>query len=152
MGNNIRDKYISIYDNLVNVLGNSDAAKLCYEYFIVAQYWDDLIDRDVELTDKEIHDAFITLSISIPSNNFYRAYAHKILPIIETTIYKWLSANRYEDKCESLHKAYMLRAGIYDLFSMCYIILHGILGDVNIYDLYGEIFEDYEKEMKCQIQ
>jgi len=143
-----RDRYIKLHENLIQVLGDINAAKLCYDYFIIAQYWDDLIDRDNELSDIEIHDAFYTSLITIPTNPFYLKNSHKILPILEITIYKWFQANKYEKEKKELHKAYMLRAGLYDIFSACYIAIHGIGADFNIYDLYGETFNEFIKEFE----
>jgi len=143
-----RDRYIKLHENLLKVLGDVYAAKLCYDYFIIAQCWDDLIDKDNELSDIEIHDAFYTSLISIPTNPFYLKNSHKILPVLEVSIYKWFQSNKYESKKTELNKAYMLRAGLYDIFSACYIAIHGIDADFNIYDLYGETFNEFMKEFE----
>ena len=144
----IRDKYINLHENLIQVLGDINAAMLCYDYFIIAQYWDDLIDKDNKLEDIEIHDAFYTSLISIPTNPFYLKNSHKILPVLEVSIYKWFQSNKYESEKIELNKAYMLRAGLYDIFSVCYIAIHGIDADFNIYDLYGETFNEFRKEFE----
>lgn len=148
----VRVEFEGLHKELQSILGDISAARMCFDYFIVAQYWDDLIDRDNELSDDEIHDAFYTSLVSIPNNPFYQKYQHKITPILEVTIYKWLQSNKYENDCKELNKAYMLRAGLYDLFSLAYITIHGLSGGANIYDLYGETFDKYKKEIICQTQ
>jgi len=143
----IRGQFSRLYGKLEEVLGNSDAAMLCFDYFIVAQFWDDLIDRDKEYSDTDINDTFYTCLVSIPTNIFYIKNSYKITPILELSIYKWFKANDYESKKIELSKAYMLRAGLYDLFALCLIIIYGVDTKKNIYDLYGEVFEEYSKEV-----
>jgi hypothetical protein len=145
-------KFDKLYENLLEIMKDQGAARLCFDYFMVAQIWDDLIDRDKELQDHEINNAFVTALLNIPQNPFYLKFAHKIIPILEVSIYKWYKANDYEDNSKELNKAYMLRAGLYDIFAQCIIIIYGVDTKINIYDLYGEVFENYEKEIKCQIQ
>jgi len=143
-----------LFNVLNNVLNNHYATKLCCDYFEVAQAWDDLIDRDKELSDKEIHRAFALALVDIPNNPFYIQHSLQIQPVVGLSICKWLTANKYEDENNLVKygKAYMLRAGLYDLFAQCYIILYGITELTKIYDIYGETIQDYLKEMECQTQ
>lgn len=143
---------MSIYEHLYNITQDRYVAELCDDYFKVAQFWDDLIDRDKELQDDEINQAMEILILRIPSNPFYIAHRDKILPILQVTIYKWYQANKYEATKEHLDKAYMLRAGIYDLFALCITLIKGLDTNINVYDIYGETLKDLEKELMCQTQ
>lgn len=141
-----------IQGHLMKLFNNSQATKLCTDYFIVSQVWDDLIDGE-EVSKSNIHSVFRLALCEIPSNPFYLQFNSYLQPVIDINISKWLVANEYEDRKEQLHKAYMLRAGIYDLFAMCYKLIHGPLIDCSpIYNLYGEIFKEYKKEILCQTQ
>lgn len=140
-----------IYENILNITNDVGAAKLCQDFFVVTQMWDDFIDRDNELTNEEINKGMELALVEIPTNPFYIKNFMVLQPLVQSMIYKWYQANRYEDDKKQLSKAYMLRAGIYDLFAQCVIITRGLGTDINIYDLYGEDFNEYEKEFKCQL-
>lgn len=134
--------------------GNKEAVKLAMMLIEVADTWDDIVDGDCPSYDK-INRAFIISLIDIQNNGFYAIYQHELRPVILSTILKWLDANKLESKKEHLEKAYMLRAGLYDLFAhIAYIIggqeWYNQVG-TDIRKLYGESFKDYEDEI-CQIQ
>ena len=138
---------------LNELFNNQAAAILCTQYFDVAQILDDLVDKDKEVSNDTLITCFRLMLCEIPTNPFYLQYFSLLQPIIDITLSKWAVANKYEASKEQLHKAYMLRAGIYDLFTICYKIIHGPLIDCSpIYNLYGEIFKTYKKEILCQTQ
>ena len=142
-----------LYTKLNELFNNHQAALLCTQYFDIAQILDDLVDKDKEVNNYLLVKCFRTMLYDIPTNPFYLQYKELLLPILDITISKWEVANKYEASKEQLHKAYMLRASIYDIFTMCYKIIYGPLIDCSpIYDLYGEIFKTYKKEILCPIQ
>lgn len=143
----------ALYIKLNAMFNNQSAAVLCTQYFDIAQILDDLVDKDKEVTNEKLVECFRVLLCDIPTNPFYLQYSNLLQPILDITLSKWVVANKYEASKEQLHKAYMLRASIYDIFTICYKILKGPLIDCSpIYDMYGELFKEYKKEILCQTQ
>ena len=139
---------------LVFFKNNHDAVNLAMMLIEVADVWDDVVDGDSP-TEERVNKAFRMALIDINDNPFYAAFQRDLRPIILSTILKWLDANKLEKNKEHLEKAYMLRAGLYDLFAHIAYIIGGHdwydqVG-VSIRKLYGENFADYKVEI-CQIQ
>jgi len=130
-------------------LGNDAAVDLALMIFEVAQVWDDLIDRDHPISDESINRAFRYLIYDIPMNPIMS----KELTVILLSCYnQWTAANSIEKCGEDLHKSYMLRASIYQIFQHIAAIVggldYGTKVSVDIFNLYGETFESYEEEFK----
>lgn len=123
--------------------GNQQAVELCLDYFQVAHTWDDIIDKDAKLTDERVHMAFITLVHKIPNNPFYQSYQSELTPVLMNVVMQWLDANELDHGDDNdKDKAYMLRAGLYNLISHIALICGGYewakeVG-VEIRRLYGE--------------
>lgn len=127
--------------------GNQDAVNLSFMLLEVAHAWDDLIDGDeVEDIDK----IFRYLIYDIPMNPVYR-----IIPGINCHLLniflRWRDATTMESQEDrDLEKTYMLRAGIYDMFSL---IVYHLFGDERakemgpkIRALYGETLQGLKEE------
>jgi len=129
--------------------GNQDAIALSFMLLEVAHVWDDLIDED-EVSKENIDKVFKYLIYDIPMNPIY-----KMIPGINSHLLniflRWRDATAMESKENpDLEKTYMLRAGIYDIFS---IITYYLLGDEKakemgpkIRALYGETLEGLKEE------
>lgn len=133
--------------------GNQQAVQLCLDTLDVLHLWDDLIDKDKTRTDSDINAAFRCLIYDIPMNPVYRQLQGTIAPLMLNIMLKWRDANILESEGADvdLHKAYMLRAGVYDLFAY---LAYAIGGDEwsekvgpKLRRLYGEQLNDYLKEM-----
>jgi hypothetical protein len=136
-------------------MANNDAVNLAMMLIEVCDTWDDIIDGDNPSADR-VNKAFRMCLIDVNNNQFYASYQYELRPVIMSVILKWLDANELEKNKEHLEKAYMLRAGLYDLFAhIAYIIggqdWYNQVG-VDIRKLYGEEFNKYEDEIKCLIQ
>ena len=123
--------------------GNQAAVVLCLDYFIVCHAWDDLIDRDVAISDNSISMAFKTLFHKIPNNPFYQQHAIELTPVMMNVIIQWEAANVLDKGSNNdQQKAYMLRAGFYSLISHIALICGGYewVQEIapEIYRLYGE--------------
>lgn len=134
--------------------GNQSAVKLCIDTLDVLHLWDDLIDKDVPRKDADINAAFRCLIYDIPMNPVYQQLQNNIAPLMLNIMLKWRDANVLEREGEEadLHKAYMLRAGVYDLFAY---LAYAIGGDEwsqqagpKLRRLYGETLSEYMEEMK----
>ena len=137
--------------------GNLDAVRFCIDFVYICHLWDDLIDKDKERTVNEINDAFRAALVEIPGNVFYLANMHILRPIILNIILQWEDANVLETSSEhDVQMAWMLRAGLIQLFNVCAYIIGGPdwarqVGP-DIRRLYDEKLEDFMKEMKCQVE
>ena len=131
--------------------GNQDAIELSAMLFGIAQVWDDVVDGDL-VTVKNANSAFIAALVGIPTNRIAQAMPE--LPYhIYNVFLRWRDATNIENNKPSksdLHKCYMLRAGLYDIFVLIAAKLYGdeYAADVGpqIRRLYGEEFTDYAKE------
>ena len=135
--------------------GNESAINFCVMIIDIIDTWDDLVDGD-EVSQDDINNAFFLSLFELPKNQFYRQCESELRPVMINVFLRWNDANKMEAKGEHLEKCYMLRAGLYDLFAHCALLVGGLkwaneIGP-SIRKLYGETLEDYLEEMKCQIQ
>jgi len=134
---------------LVNrwLLDNDEAHKFCVLIWDMSHIWDDLIDKDVPVTDSQINEAFITALIHIPRNSFYQQHIQELLPIMQNSIYEWLDANAIEAKGKS-EIAYVIRSSIGMIVLTCARLIGGDTWARSISleirnELYGN--EDYQQ-------
>lgn len=124
---------------------NENAVKLILDVWIVAQAWDDAHDGDdadhslgyKAMLDIQTNPISSQIPIAHSMNKMYRS---------------WSISNVFEAEKQELEKAWMLRAGFYDLMIDVY---HGLYGDEKAVDfgvqawcLYGETLKEYLEEMK----
>lgn len=133
--------------------GNVHAIKFCMDLFEISQVWDDLVDKDNPVSGISINDAFQKALFVIPGNLFYAEHVMSLRPLMMNCILQWEDANVLEKRGDDArHKAYMLRAGIYEIFCYCAFLIGGIgwyrkIGpDMRM--LYGETLESFMEEMK----
>lgn len=137
--------------HLFTLLKDKDAVKFCTDLWCIIQTWDDIYDGD-EYSQKDLNAAFTKCLVHLPLNPFYIAFAPRLLPLIESSILQWKSANSIEksDDKESLNKSYMLRAFYYQICHYCSSLLWGeeyaVDNAVVFQSLYGESFKKYSKE------
>jgi hypothetical protein len=109
-------------------------------------YDDDQIPQYEKL--KVIHLCLVGLS----SNVFFLQHHQRLLPLLNSFVLKWAAANDIEDKKieEHIPKAYMWRAGFYDIVLEVVSIVHGfdVASNLSSYVLkmYGEPYGEYSKE------
>lgn len=134
--------------------GNEDAANFCIQFIAIIHLWDDLVDKDVERSEKEINEVFRML-FDLPMNPFYHKFYFELNPVITTAINSWVAANKMErEQCGTdLHVAYTLRCEVLNVIVHCAQIIGGnewaeSIG-VEIWR-YGmrESFSDYQDDIK----
>ena len=76
--------------------GNSDAINLLLAVNQIIETWDDLIDKDRQLSDERVNLAFYNALVTVPNNNFYIEHRQYLTPIIIQAINTWLDANKLE--------------------------------------------------------
>jgi len=92
----------------------------------IAHTWDDLIDKDKPVADEQINRAFLSATVDLTMNPLWDKHlASNLLNVY----FRWSDANSIERDCSStdddLAKAWMLRAGLYDMFVL---IAHKLYG------------------------
>lgn len=98
--------------------GDEDAVSLAMMVVHVCDVWDDLIDKDQEIRDQDISQAFMFALCAMPRNRFYRRHVDEIVPMIELGVLNWMTANHLHATGErkALEIAHVIRHGIGDLF------------------------------------
>lgn len=76
--------------------GNADALNMFRAFVFLLHAWDDLVDKDKELTEQDINQAFLTALVYLPSNPFYRAIQDAIMPMWLVVVSSYETANTFE--------------------------------------------------------
>lgn len=107
--------------------GNQSAVDYVLMIARVADVWDNLIDKDVPVSDKDINDAFWLLAVEIPRNPFFQAFANDLLPVTATGILNWMTANKLERKAEhiAIEIAHVIRYSIADVVILTALLCGG---------------------------
>jgi hypothetical protein len=81
--------------------GNQDALNMYRMLVDIVHTWDDLIDRDKEVPDTDINNAFLIALVYMPANPFYQSIQAQIMPMWLTVLSAYEVANKFErDKDE----------------------------------------------------
>ena len=128
------------------IFGDHEVVPLLVDLWDLMQIWDDAQDGDKNDFAKGYEIAVIKLQ------NSHLYHQLGLQQLVNLTYYKWFAANQFEENKEELNKAYMLRAGWYDIVLM---VVHSVFGTDKakelapiIYKCYGEKFEDYKLEIE----
>jgi len=132
--------------------GNQEALEISMRLLEVASVWDDLVDGD-KVEPNKVNSAFVSLGFELQRYQLWHSagLSHHVL----NCYLRWRDATNIEigeNTDNDLHKCYMLRAGLYDLFV---IIAYYLYGDEwaceigpTVRRFYGETLEEYMQEMK----
>lgn len=107
--------------------GDKNAVNYVLMVVRVADVWDNLIDKDVPVSDEDVNDAFWLLTVGIPRNAFYRAHMDDLLPVTETGIVNWFAANQLEKSGggREIEIAHVIRYSIADVALMTALLCGG---------------------------
>lgn len=107
--------------------GNAEALQFLKSITFIAHIWDDLIDRDVLVSDEQINHAFQAALIDLPYNNFYLDHLQQIRPLMVIAVQNWMAATRMERGGHpgDLNIAFVLRSSYVDLITMVAWIVGG---------------------------
>jgi hypothetical protein len=83
-------------DKLAWFGGNEDALNMYRALVDLSHAWDDLVDKDKELPESKINQAFLTCLVYLPANPFYRSIQDQILPMWLTVVSAYETANKFE--------------------------------------------------------
>lgn len=134
--------------------GNNQDALSMYRMFVdLAHAWDDLVDKDKEISEFEINNAFLTCLVYLPANPFYRSIQDQIMPMWLTVVSGFEAANKFErDKdLHGLELAHMLRYAAGNIIAYA---IHVCVGPEKARDFIPEMwkavvverFDAYRKE------
>lgn len=76
--------------------GDQDALNFFRMFVEHAHTWDDLVDKDKEVSEDRINNAFLTALVYMPVNPFYQRIQAQILPMWITTVSAYQTANHFE--------------------------------------------------------
>lgn len=151
-----KQQFLPLFEHIYK--GDTAAIELSFMLLDVAHTWDDLVDKDKEVTRDAVDKAFIYALQVIPTHKYWSPVLHAML----SSVYlNWFAASEIEaDKLASfddLAKAWMLRASLYDLFKMLTLQIHGIdwakQCTKTIWLFYGEQLSTFTDEvLKCRTQ
>lgn len=74
-------------------MGNMLAIDFVNQLFDAVELWDDLIDKDNEISNEHINRVFLSLFFSLPANNWFINNREYYLPLILTSINGFHDAN-----------------------------------------------------------
>lgn len=104
-------------------LGNEDAVDFAEKIFDLAQQWDDLIDKGAI---ENANGVLNWLAFRMNWHPFFKQYDYLLRPALLVVYLNWRDANVLEKGSEAdKEKAFMLRAGIYDVFALMAWIIGG---------------------------
>lgn len=104
-------------------LGNEDAIELACELFDLAQQWDDVVD---EGDTSKANPVLSYLGFRLNYRPFFARHENLLRPALLIAYLGWRDANVLERGDEAdKEKAFMLRAGIYDVFALMAWIIGG---------------------------
>lgn len=131
---------------------SEDARNFIVRLWHLMQFFDDAHDNDKT---NKAQWALLQCFGELDRDHFYIKFKSFLQPVILVQCVKWFGSNAIESSKESTEndyvKAYMLRAGFYDVIAaIAYIEGKCSSGEQSkfIYDTYGETFAEYLKEVR----
>jgi hypothetical protein len=134
--------------------GNQDALNMYKAFINLAHVWDDLIDKDKEVTNEQVHTAFLTCLVYLPANPFYRSIQDQILPMWITVVSAYETANFFE-KNKDEHGVEIAHTLRYAAGNIIAYAVHVCVGSEKAKDILPEVwkaivferYDDYKSEV-----
>ena len=76
--------------------GNEHALDVYRMFVTLLHTWDDLVDKDKEVSEAAINNAFLICLVYLPANPFYQYIQQAILPMWVTVVSAYRTANEFE--------------------------------------------------------
>ena len=76
--------------------GNVDALNMYRMFIDLSHTWDDMVDKDKELTESQTNNAFLICLVYLPSNPFYQKIQRDIMPMWISVVSAFETANQFE--------------------------------------------------------
>ena len=94
--------------------GNDEAYKFLRTIIETLHTWDDLIDKDKKIEDAQVHKAFLSALISLPSNQFYNRNRYLLEPALFMATINWRAATNRE-RVQPSEWTFIIRSSYVDL-------------------------------------
>jgi len=94
--------------------GNQSAVDFLVALSSIAELWDDLVDKDKELSRKEIDSVFWNALVTLPTNEFFSANKAFLMPLVIQSINAWQDSVELE-RGNTNDRAYALTLRIISL-------------------------------------
>jgi hypothetical protein len=133
--------------------GNQDALNMFRMFVVMSHTWDDLVDKDKNVSESEINNAFLIALVYLQANPFYRSIQEQIWPMWMMVVTAYETANKFEREKDPLgiEIAHSLR------YAAGHIIAYAVqvcVGPEKAKDILPEVwknvfyerFDDYRKE------
>ena len=134
--------------------GNQDALNMYRMFIDMIHVWDDLIDKDKEVTQDDINRAFMIALAYLPSNPFFRSIQNDVIPMFVAMIHAYQTANHFEKSKDNhgIEIAHGLRYAAGHIIAYAVVVCVGNEKAKDILpelwkDLVNERFDDYRNEV-----
>jgi hypothetical protein len=120
------DKHVPLFSDFL--LGDAEAIQFVVRVFRALHVWDDLIDRDKNLTDDEVNSVFWDLLVVLPVDPFYVRNLALLNSTLVNAIINWHIANKLEREGDEKDKsiAFILRGAYIDILSASAFVVGGM--------------------------
>jgi purine-cytosine permease-like protein len=134
--------------------GGNEEALAMYQMFVdLAHTWDDLVDKDKEVSENAINNAFSICLIYLPMNRFYQAIQYAVLPMWISVVSAYQTANHYE-KNKDEHGVEIAHGLRYAVGNIIAYAVHVCVGPEKAAELMPEVwkhimierYDNYRKE------
>jgi hypothetical protein len=133
--------------------GNQDALNMFRMGVDLAHIWDDLVDKDKEVSEDAINHAFAIALVYLPANPFYQSIQQQVLPMWLSIIHAFQTANAFE-KAKDPHGLEIAHSLRYAAGNLMAYVVHVCVGPEKAKEYLPEMwkaivverFDDYRKE------
>jgi hypothetical protein len=133
--------------------GNQDAINLFDMLIDLAHTWDDLVDKDKDVTEAKINNAFMICLVYLPCNPFYQSIQRDVMPMWITVVSAYQTANHYE-KTKDAHGVEIAHTLRYAAGQIIAYAVHVCVGPEKAAEYLPDVwkalvierFDDYRKE------
>lgn len=133
--------------------GNQDALNMFRMFVVMSHTWDDLVDKDKDVSESEINNAFLIALVYLQANPFYRSIQEQIWPMWMTVVTAYETANKFEREKDphGIEIAHSLRYAAGHIIAYAVQVCVGpekakdILPEV-WKNIFHERFDEYRKE------
>ncbi len=133
--------------------GNQDALNMYRMFVDLSHLWDDLVDKDKDISEDQINNAFLICLVYLPANPFYQTIQQQVLPMWLTVVSAFQTANHFEREKDphGIEIAHSLRYAAGNIMAYAVHVCVGaekakeILPDM-WKSVFYERFDDYRKE------
>lgn len=133
---------------------NPEAVRFIVDFADACELFDDLIDKDKEISDDHVIRVLFNVLTELPLNGFFEQWKRQLIPLIVTGINAWLDANALE-KGDDNDKvfAYVLRDWYMEFVSFVIYLTRGRAAmramslDVRRFFTHHETFDQYREKL-----